>query len=281
MTRLACLTLDMEADHGDPEKRIRLLENREFLERYISVINTYEAKVTMFTVTSLFDRFGEQFRELSRRIPLEFAPHSYSHDPHNACGRDELEAARNAFVSFTGAAPLGYRAPIGRITREGLGHLMDLGYRYDASLYTSVRPGEFGYFNLNKPNIPFRVTRGEDSLIEFPFTSLSTIRIVFGLSYVKLVGWGLYSALLKIFGLPDEVVALSHPHDFYTHLVADGLTGLEKFALTRNAGRAFDYYESMIGALKERGYQFVFISEMFTHMNSRSDLPQVALEAWR
>jgi hypothetical protein len=120
---------------------------------------------------------------------------------------------------INGSGPLGYRAPYGQITKDGLGHLLDAGYQYDASVYTSLRPGKFGYANLHMPNGPFRITRGDDSLIEFPFTSLSRVRIVFGLSYVKLLGWNVYSSLLRTFGLPDITLSLSHPHDFYFHQV--------------------------------------------------------------
>jgi peptidoglycan/xylan/chitin deacetylase (PgdA/CDA1 family) len=281
MSKLACITLDMEPDHGDPDQHIRLLENPEIYERYISLINKYNLKVTMFTVTSLFDKFGSHFNELGRRIPLELAPHSDRHDPYDACSPAEITAAENAFLKFTGKRPIGYRAPIGRINKEGLSHLMDAGYRYDASLYASMRPGEFGYFNLHMPNRPFKVTRGSDSLIEFPFTSVSTVRIVFGLSYVKLLGWGAYSTLLKLFGLPDIVVALSHPYDFYTHLVVDGLAGLEKFALGRNASLGFEYFENMVRVLQDRGYEFVFMSELYNNVTERTDLQQIALETWR
>ena len=39
MTRkIACLTLDMEPDYGDPDGRIRLLENPEYFERYMGII---------------------------------------------------------------------------------------------------------------------------------------------------------------------------------------------------------------------------------------------------
>ena len=43
----------MEPDYGDPDGNIRLLENPDFFERYTNTINKYNAKVTMFTVTSL------------------------------------------------------------------------------------------------------------------------------------------------------------------------------------------------------------------------------------
>jgi peptidoglycan/xylan/chitin deacetylase (PgdA/CDA1 family) len=278
--RIACITLDMEPDHGDSNKHIRLLENPEFLEQYTSIINKYNAKVTMFTVTSLFDSYGDDFKKLAEQIPLEYAVHSHSHDPHNACGLDEVQASTAAFQRFTGQKALGYRAPIGQIDRAGLGHLLDFGFAYDASVYTSIRPGKFGYFNLHMPNTPFRVMRGNDALIEFPFTSISTVRIVFALSYAKLLGWGLYSTLLKIFGLPDIALLLSHPHDFYFYLLADGVSGLEKFALARNAKRSFEYFDKMIAHLRSQGYQFMFVSELYREIKE-TELPVRTLETWK
>ena len=32
--KIACLTLDMEPDYGDPDGHIRLLENPDYFERY-------------------------------------------------------------------------------------------------------------------------------------------------------------------------------------------------------------------------------------------------------
>lgn len=282
MLKYACITLDMEPDYGDPEKRIRLLEKTEFFERYVSIINKYHAKVTMFTVTSLFEEYGEDFKKLANCIPLEFAVHSHNHDPYNGCGRDELEASQAAFTKFTGNAPVGYRAPIGRIDKSGLGHLMEFGYQYDSSMYTSVRPGKFGYFNLHLPNVPFWLTRaGKNTLLEFPFTAISTIRVVYALSYAKLFGWRLYSTLLNLFGLPDVALLLVHPYNFYTQLVAGGLSGLEKFALTRNDAMSFDYFDKMIAALQKRGFEFVFVSEIYEKLKDKPQLPRLDWETWR
>lgn len=282
MRKFACVTLDMEPDYGDPDKHIRLLENPQYLERYISIINKHNAKVTMFTVTSLFERFGDHFKKLAARIPLEYSVHSHTHDPHNACSLDEVSASHKAYQKFTGTTPLGYRAPIGRIDKSGLGHLLDHGFVYDASVYPSIRPGEFGYFNLRMPNVPFRVTRKDKkSLVEFPFTAIEKIRIVFALSYAKLFGWGIYSILLKIFGLPDAALLLSHPHDFYFQFIPNNtIQGLEKMALSRNSARAFDYFDRMILALKSQGYEFVFISELYQQIKT-ANLEQLAWETWK
>ena len=283
MTRkIACLTLDMEPDYGDPDGSVRLLENPEHLERYIDIINKHGGKVTMFTVTSLFERFGEHFERLGKHIPLEYAAHSHNHDPHNAASRSEVEKSGQVIANINEGIPLGYRAPIGQITKEGLGHLLDLGYDYDASLYTSIRPGKFGYANLDIPNTPFRITRGDESLLEFPFTSLSRVRIVFGLSYVKLLGWGIYSMLWRAFGLPDVALALSHPHDFYFHELARfHPVSLERIALSRNSKHAFDYYDKMISELKRQDYEFVHMSELYSYAQHIDNLLLMPLETWK
>ena len=150
--KLACLTLDMEPDYGDPDGHIRLLENPEHFERYTAILNKNNAKVTMFTVTSLFERFGEHFERLAKTIPLEYAAHSHIHDPNNGATRDEVEKSAQVIKGINGNAPLGYRAPYGQITKDGLGHLLDLNYDYDSSVYPSFRPGKFGYANLHMPN---------------------------------------------------------------------------------------------------------------------------------
>lgn len=282
MKKLACITLDMEPDYGDPEKRIRLLEHSEYRERYISIIAKYNVKVTMFTVTNLFEKYGVTFKSLATRIPLEYAVHSHTHTPHSACTLDEIQNAKRAYSEFTGKPPLGYRAPIGQIDKAGLGYLLDHDFMYDASVYPSIRPGKFGYFNLHMPNVPFRVTRADGkSLIELPFTAIETIRIVFALSYVKLLGWRAYALLLKLFGLPNYALALSHPHDFYfANIPNNAVTGVEKFALSRNSAKAFDYFENMIQFLAEQNYQFVFISELIKEI-APQPMPHMAWEQWK
>lgn len=281
MKKLACITLDMEPDHGDMEKRIRLLENPEYFERYVGIINKFDVRVTMFTVTSLFEAHGDSFKKLGARIPLEFAAHSHTHDPYRACTLDEVQNSLKAFEKFNGFKPSGYRAPIGRIDSDGLGHLLDHGFDYDASVYTSLRPGRFGYNNLHLPNVPFRISRSDGrSLVEFPFTSIETIRIIFALSYAKLLGWGIYSLLLRIFGLPDVALLLSHPYDFYFGAIPNNtITGLEGFAMKRNIGREFDIFEKMLATLQRQGYEFVHLSEVYSQVET-SKLEVFSLESW-
>lgn len=282
MKKLACVTMDMEPDHGDPEKRIRLLEDPAYFERFVAIINKYNAKVTLFTVTNLFDSYGDLLQKLAARIPLEFATHSHSHDPLNACSEEEVLNSQTAYAKFTGMKPPGYRAPIGRIDREGLAHLIENGFVYDASVYPSVRPGKFGYFNLHMPNMPFKVSRSDGaSLVEFPFTSIETVRIVFALSYAKLLGWNAYSLLLKLFGLPDIALLLVHPYDFYFGSIKNStVKGIEWTALARSSGREFETFENMLDHLQTHGHEFALLSEIHAHVKN-TNLKTYALETWK
>jgi hypothetical protein len=102
------------------------------------------------------------------------------------------------------------------------------------------------------------------------------------LSYVKLLGWGIYSTLWNTFGLPDVALALSHPHDFYFHELADcHPSGLEKMALSRNATRAFDYFEKMVERLKNQGYEFAFLSDVFENAQNSPELTEYSLSNWK
>ena len=278
MTRkIACITLDVEADFFDPEGHIRLFDNAELLDRYVSIIQSRGIKVTAFLVTSLLDRYGAAFKKLRDRIPLEFAIHSHAHDSTTPCSPSDIEASVAAFRQFTGQNPTGYRAPFGHITREGLDTLLELGFRYDSSIFPSIRPGRFGYNNLHLPPSPFKITNGERSILELPFASLPGVRLIFSLSYVKLFGWRAYQILLKPFRLGDQIVILSHPHDFYFHLLEANVRAPEKPLLQRNARQAFELFEHMLRYLCNAGYEFEFLSTLCDSLKTQT-LPQIPIE---
>ncbi len=271
MTRkIACITLDVEADFLDPTGRIRLLEDQALLDRFLGIIRKNNVKLTAFLVTSLLGQHAASYKRLAQQIPVEFAIHSHAHDMRDPCSRADIELAVRTFHAFAGEDPMGYRAPVGQITREGLQTLMDLGVRYDSSIYPSARPGRLGYNNLHLPVAPFKVRYGAQSIIEVPFASLSVLRLNFSLSYVKLFGWKTYELLLKIFPLADQIAVLTHPHDYYFHLLKDDVTAVEKPLLLRNARSAFDIFDRMLAYLVRAGYQFEFLSTLCDYLDSNA-----------
>ena len=268
MRKIACITLDTEADFLDPTGRIRLFDDDALFNRYVSIIKKYDVKVTSFLVTSLIPKHSDSYRRLQEQIPVEFAIHSHMHDMNNPCSRADIEESVRAYRNFFGQNPSGYRAPVGQITREGMQTLLDLGLRYDSSIYPSFRPGHMGYNNLHLPVEPFRVRHEAHSIIEIPFATLHGLRLVFSLSYVKLFGWTTYNWLMKIFPPPNQMAVLAHPHDYYFHLLADQVTAGEKPLLLRNAKNAFELFENIIIFLRGAGYEFEFMSGLCDYLET-------------
>jgi hypothetical protein len=279
--KFLCITIDIEADYANTQGHTRLFEEPALLDLYIGLIKRTGVKVTGFLVTSILSRYGEGIRRLEREIPIEFALHSHHHNTETSGERGEIELAQKTFRDFFGRDAIGYRAPIGAITREGMANLMDLGFRYDASVFASIRPGKNGYWNTHMPIEPFRVTRGNESILELPFPALPTVRLNFGLPWIKLYGLGLSALLMRLFPPPYVIAFTTHAHDLYAPLLSDGVTALEKRALLRNSERGFDILETMIERFRAAGYEFAFMSKICDYVELLPNLPSMPLAEWR
>jgi peptidoglycan/xylan/chitin deacetylase (PgdA/CDA1 family) len=270
MRKIACITLDVETDFHDRDGRIRLFEDASLFDRYTALVKKHNVKLTAFLVTSLLNKYSADYKRLAEEIPVEFAIHSHAHNTNDPCSRTDIEESVRTYRDFFGKNPSGYRAPVGQITREGMNTLLDLGFRYDSSIYPSVRPGKPGYNNLHLPVEPFRVRKEAQSILEVPFATLHGLRLVFSLSYVKLFGWTTYNSLMKIFPPPNQMAMLTHPYDHYFHLLPETTDGWEKPLMQRNAESAFELLEKMIVFLHEAGYEFEFISGLCDYLAGES-----------
>jgi len=278
--RIACITLDIEPDLRDPQRRVRMLEDAALLERYVAIIQAHQVKVTGFLVTSLIEPYGRELEQLSRRIPIEFAVHSHDHDTRRACSREQVERAMAAHEAFWGSAPLGYRAPNGLLNPAGVGYLMDCGFQYDSSIVPSVRLDEHAYWNLRFPREPFRFARGRQSLVELPCACLRGVRLGLSLSYAKVLGLRFYRLLAAFFPLPSAVVLGSHPYDFYVSLIAQYLKGWKKHAHLSNAQQASRIFEQIIDMLRQQGYEFAYMSDLNHYVREMPDVPSIPLQEW-
>jgi peptidoglycan/xylan/chitin deacetylase (PgdA/CDA1 family) len=280
--KIACITLDIEPDFCKDSQQIRLFEDPQLMDRYVSIIRNHNVKVTGFVVTALLKKYGDALHQFRDAIPLEFGVHSHDHDITRPCTPEQIKKSYHSHKDFWGEPPQGYRAPVGLIDKEGVQELMAHDFQYDASIFPSLRMDRHGFSNLNLPVEPFYfVSDTGAQLLELPFACLKRLRIVFSLSYVKLLGYRFYRALMSVFPLPDIVVLDSHPYDFYVPQIAHYLKGWKKTAHMRNGKQAFALFEEMIKGLKKAGYEFMFMSELAAYLASGTgkDLPQVSLAA--
>ena len=88
----------------------------------------------------------------------EIAHHGYLHEHPNELTRERelywLRRGIDVIERFTGARPVGHRAPSYKFSRHSLDLLLQEGFRYDASLMGD--------------DLPYRLTNGTSSLLELP-----------------------------------------------------------------------------------------------------------------
>ena len=266
--RIACLTLDLEQDYGD------LLEKPSYegLEHIPELVNFFKERgssLTYFVQGSLLETHLDKVKQLSQ-IDTEFELHSYSHPgPKKMNTELEITRGREAYKNAFGNYPIAYRSPLGFIRTEDYHILASQGFKFDSSVFPSLRPGVFN--NTKKPIRPFRVPSCE--IIEFPFTVFSSVvRIPIALSYIKLFG-SPYLQLLKISKLPKLVVVDLHLHDLFKLNSSNNIplrqwSPLYRWIFRRVYQRGSDRdglhtLDKLITILKRKGYVFQKLGDVY------------------
>jgi len=259
--RLFAMTLDLESDFsGALHKEVTLLHQPRRAEDLLTRLKERGIPLSAFVVGELLEKFPELI-ELFMRYGTEFHCHSYGHDPKDTDSGAEIERARDAFVDCFGSPPLGYRAPDGRISREGITQLAANGFKFDASVFPSYYPNPFKYlFRRSQPHF-YRDTQ----VVEIPNTPISALRIMLSLSYIKLLGIRPYLRLLRWSRLPETAVFGSHLHDFFTD--AEALSRMPRFwrvVYGRNRDRGLDFLDEILDFFQAKGYSFVTMSQVYS-----------------
>lgn len=111
-------------------------------ERLFGLLDRHGIKSTVFVPGAEAEGNPAYIAALASR-GHEVAAHGWAMEEMDTAGIDEralLERAHAALSRIVGRAPRGFRAPHGRLTGQTLGHLADLGYRYDASFQDDDHP---------------------------------------------------------------------------------------------------------------------------------------------
>jgi len=208
--KVACLTLDVERDYGN------LLDKPSYeallhIGALVDFLRNRDIPLTCFVQGSIFETHPSELEKFTA-LDIEFELHSYSHSsPREIDMELEVRKGKEAYKRFLAKDPIGYRSPRGVIDKKDYKILASHGFRFDSSIFPSLRPGVFN--NLRKPTEPYVLNNHQ--MIEFPFSVFSkVIRIPIALSYIKLLG-GPYLYFLKTFNLPKLIVFDFHLHDVF------------------------------------------------------------------
>jgi peptidoglycan/xylan/chitin deacetylase (PgdA/CDA1 family) len=257
------LTLDLECDFGTA-----LTENTyeavEHVDSVVSLLEAADVPVTCFVQTELLDERPEVVeRFVHSEATVTFHPHSHTHNERGSTSIEwEIERSTDRYREFFDRRPEGYRFPNGNVRESDYEVLAAHGYRFDASVFPTWRPGHFD--NTSEPTVPTYLEQFD--LFELPFTVASSlVPIPTGLSYCRLLGkpFTYYLTLAA----PSTVVFNFHMHDLVTPATIDELPPLYRLIYARN-DRGLSLFRELITAFREAGYQFDTLDKAHKQLRS-------------
>lgn len=260
--RYACVTLDYELDYGGRVSRFETLLDRRGHRRLREVLDERGAPLSAFCQTSVFEDHPASL-EVLQTLATEVHSHSHSHAAQGFDSERELSTSLGILEQRFSQDHYGYRAPFGRLYEGDIELCGRLGYRFDASLFPSFRPGKFN--NLRAPVEPFRWPSG---LLELPFSVVPIARAILGISYMKLFGPSLIRFLTGVFDLPRVVVFYGHMHDFFPTDATQEFSPLLRAAFSRNGSRGLEITDAWLGHLAHQGYTFVTMNQLADLMDA-------------
>lgn len=272
MKRLA-FTLDLESDYsGVLADHYGVFRNRAAIEELLSELDRMEVKLTVFCVGQVLERFPDVVR-IFEYYKSEFQVHSYSHNLKEPDSELEVMKAKSAYFAYFGRNPTAYRAPQGRISKEGLKRLEQHGFLYDSSIFPSYFPSPFRYL-FSKRRI-HRVHHAK--LVEIPIASVTPFRLTLSASFVNLLSFPFYKTLFRLFPAPDDIVYASHLHDLI--FCEDSYCQLPfywRWIYHRNKHDGLGQTVRLLTYLREKGYRFCYMSELYESFLQRMELERLA-----
>lgn len=248
-SKAAILSIDVEHDYnGDRTEALDRLPD------VLAAVRAAQLPLTAFVEGRLFRRRPDLCARLAE-FGADLQLHCYDHRDRGD-DAESLERGIDAFATFTGTRPRGYRAHTYRLGEALLAAVVGHGFEWDSS----ILPG-FGLGNHAGPG--FR--RGDwfvidGALAEYPVASWRVFGVPFTHSYRQLMGRFLESLLNHATPLPSLLVYDMHMVD----LVPDGRIRHSPLppwlkcahALVRRRQRGLDELAVLADWLRRRDYEW-------------------------
>ncbi|MBF0198457.1 MAG: DUF3473 domain-containing protein [Planctomycetes bacterium] len=255
--KLACFTLDFEWDYGGRlGTHLKTIAQTPRVQALADFLYTEKVPLSIFLQTSLLKE-APQSLEVLNLLGSEFHSHSHTHALTQFKSESELSQSLHLIRETFSQEEVGYRAPLGCLYPGDLELIQNLGYAFDSSIFPSYRPGKFNH--LKAPIEPYW---HECGLLELPFAVIPKIRLILGLTYMRLLGYTAMQSLMKIFSLPDVVVFYGHLTDYIPTEDLDSLPFPFRNLFRRNADRGLEFAQLFARYLKSQGYTFVTMNEL-------------------
>lgn len=244
------LTLDFECDYGTATAE-NTYEAVGHVGKLVALLERQDLPLTCFVQTELLDERPEAVEQLrDASVPVSFHPHSHTHRHRSESSiAGEIEQSTERYRSYFGRDPMGYRFPDGDVRPEDYAILADHGYRFDASVFPTWRPGRFN--NADAATTPQLLSNSD--VVEFPFTVYKPyFPVPTALSYCQLFGPPYTGALAR--WPPTTLVLNVHMHDLVTPSTVTNLP-LHYRALYARIDDGLSVLDQLCKRFKRQGYQ--------------------------
>ena len=247
------LTFDVEErfhSHLTPDDAPRRWDAGDRIARILDLLEAAGKRATFFVVGEL----AEHYPQLVRRMAdagFEVASHSHSHPRLDATPRDvcraDIARSKALLEDLTGRPVLGFRAPSwsARLGDDWLwDHLVELGFRYDSSLFPFPT---HRYGSLRNPVTPFRL---RPELLEIPpsVSRIGPLRIPYGGGFwFRLYPQALTRRLIERDLRRNKApIVYFHPWEFDRGETRMETDLLNSFIANCNGAQAWDHFRALV-----------------------------------
>lgn len=273
--KYAVFTMDVEAftdtecvANSSEKVDIDLLDG---FDEYISILDKYNIKSTLFTVATLAPKMVEQLRR-SVANGHKLALHNYEHiapmDVSPETFRNEIAKARDLFKELFDTDVIGFRAPFFSLDDKRLKILKELGFKYDSShLGFSKARHTVGMKLKNFKEFSKGIFHDGD-FFEF---SMSKHKIfgksypISGGGYVRLFNWNVIKTVIKQYLQQNNYyVFYLHPFELTRQKIPylKDLKPHDQYYLQYGIKAYKRHIEQLIILLKAEGYDFITFEEL-------------------
>lgn len=249
-------------------------------DTYISLLNKYDIKSTLFTVGDLvpkiFDRLNRCIHQ-GHRLAL----HSYEHiapmDTPLQEFKTRTRAAKEQLSELFGVDVQGYRAPCFSIDKERLNILKELGFRYDSSHLGFQKARHVVDLDLTGFHQLRKGIHRQDDFYEFELVKGSLFGFplpISGGGYVRIAKWDVMKWMIKHYlRHSDYYVFYLHPFELTKEKVPNlkELNAFENFYISNGIRSYAKKVEYIIQLLIFLGYEFVTFEELTQIMQQEHD----------
>ena len=248
-------------------------------DEYISLLNKYNIKSTLFTVGDFAPKIADRLRKhlaAGHRLAL----HSFSHIPPMSVPveqfREKLRHAKKRMQELFGVNVVGFRAPCFSIDADRLNVLQELGFLYDSSHldfqaarhtvklnldnFKQLRKGIFRNKNFYEFGLSKEKVFGQD----FPIS---------GGGYVRLSNWGFVKTLITHnIHHNDYYVFYLHPFELTKQVVPriKELKAYDQYYIKTGIQNYKRRIEYIILLLQKHGYEFVTFEQLVQIMDQEA-----------